>query len=342
MKNNNSLARHIYFEYQSSGKLCGLHCLNSLLQGPIFTIENLSDIALKLDEDEKNILKRQKSVHENVDLDGNFNVQVLAMALNQFGIQIIPVNKNKIDDCLKNKKIEAFIFNSSDHWFSLRKIEGVWYDLNSLHKFPKIISEFYLEAFIIQTLESGFTIFTVHNLIELPDESQYLELMEYQKLFTVQEISKCIEQENNEKNKNKNKEKEKEKVDYFKGKGVSINNDSGKLNNLDDDMDDEMKIAMEMSMSIYLSELDNELPKIPNDEDNNAVNITFCFNDMVFTRRVSPNTKISQIKKFVQYHLKTFRGVSFNEPWTKKDYNNDNKEMGEFGIKLIKLYVQII
>lgn len=336
----NSLARHIYFEYQSSGKLCGLHCLNSLLQGPFITIETLSDIALKLDEEEKNILKRQKSVHENVDLDGNFNVQVLSMALNQFGIQIIPINKNKLEESLKNKNLEAFIFNSSDHWFAIRKIEGIWYDLNSLNKYPKIISEFYLEAFISQTLDSGFTIFTVHNLIELPDESQYLELMEYQKLFTVQEIEKSIEIEQNEKN--KGKKKESEKKDYFKGKGISLNDDYGKLNNLDDDMDEEMKQAMEMSMSIYLSELENELPKRPDEENNSAVNITFCFNDIIFTGRFFPNTKISSIKKYVQYNLKTFRNVSFNEPWTKKDYNNDFKEICEFGIKIIKLYVQIL
>jgi Ataxin-3 len=31
-------------------------------------------------------------------------------------------------------KRQGFICNSSDHWFSLRKIDGVWYNLNSTNK----------------------------------------------------------------------------------------------------------------------------------------------------------------------------------------------------------------
>jgi ataxin-3 len=46
-------------------------------------------------------------------------------------------------------KKQGFICNSSDHWFSLRKIENVWYNLNSTNKrLPEIISDFYLSAFL--------------------------------------------------------------------------------------------------------------------------------------------------------------------------------------------------
>ena len=40
----------IYFEKQSNDRLCGVHCLNSLLQGPYFDAIMLSEIGLKLDQ----------------------------------------------------------------------------------------------------------------------------------------------------------------------------------------------------------------------------------------------------------------------------------------------------
>jgi Ataxin-3 len=40
---------------------------------------------------------------------------------------------------------EGFICNSSAHWFAIRKIENVWYNLNSTNQIgPEIISDFYL------------------------------------------------------------------------------------------------------------------------------------------------------------------------------------------------------
>jgi ataxin-3 len=59
------------------------------------------------------------------------------------------------------KKI-GFICNSSDHWFSLRRIDGVWYNLNSTNKrMPEIISDFYISAFLIAVKSQGYQIFSV-------------------------------------------------------------------------------------------------------------------------------------------------------------------------------------
>jgi hypothetical protein len=46
----------IYFEKQSNDRLCGVHCLNSLLQGPYFDPIMLSEIGLRLDEMENQLL----------------------------------------------------------------------------------------------------------------------------------------------------------------------------------------------------------------------------------------------------------------------------------------------
>ena len=35
----------VYFEKQGNDLMCGLHCINALLQGPIFDEVSMSDIA---------------------------------------------------------------------------------------------------------------------------------------------------------------------------------------------------------------------------------------------------------------------------------------------------------
>lgn len=49
--------KKVYFEKQSNDRLCGVHCLNNLLQGPFFDAVDLSEIALRLDEIESSLIK---------------------------------------------------------------------------------------------------------------------------------------------------------------------------------------------------------------------------------------------------------------------------------------------
>jgi len=42
----------VYHERQDAG-LCGVHCLNTLLQGPYFTEVDLMTLAVELDKNEK-------------------------------------------------------------------------------------------------------------------------------------------------------------------------------------------------------------------------------------------------------------------------------------------------
>jgi len=48
--------RKVYFEKQANDRLCGIHCLNTLMQGPYFDVITLSEIAQSLDELERNLL----------------------------------------------------------------------------------------------------------------------------------------------------------------------------------------------------------------------------------------------------------------------------------------------
>jgi len=55
MNKINFKRKKVYFEKQSNDRLCGVHCLNNLLQGPFFDAISLSEIALRLDDMEKKI-----------------------------------------------------------------------------------------------------------------------------------------------------------------------------------------------------------------------------------------------------------------------------------------------
>ena len=52
----------IYFEKQKNDRLCGLHALNSLIQGPYFDVGQLTEIGLRLNEMERQIMGSQTNV----------------------------------------------------------------------------------------------------------------------------------------------------------------------------------------------------------------------------------------------------------------------------------------
>jgi len=88
--------------------------------------------------------------------------------------------------------LEAFIFNSIDHWFTIRKIDGVWFNLNSTNENPgpQIISEFYLSAFLKGTEDLGYTNFLVKNLYPLTDlnDEIYKDLKFPAKLVKIEDL----------------------------------------------------------------------------------------------------------------------------------------------------------
>jgi len=171
----------IYWELQGSDLMCGVHCLNSLLQGPFFTEVDLAEVAQRLDQKEKELmmeagmenkefLKFMAEESGNVAEEGNYSLQVLVEMLKTLGnIECLHTDQEEVKT--ENRDIsseQAFICNSSTHWFAIRKIRDTWYNLNStnLEPGPEIISSFYLDAFLEATKAAGFSIFVVRG--ELP------------------------------------------------------------------------------------------------------------------------------------------------------------------------------
>lgn len=65
---------YVYWEKQSDDLLCGVHCLNSLLQGPYYSEFELAQVAHEMDHHENALLDQKHFTSHNVDLEGNFSL----------------------------------------------------------------------------------------------------------------------------------------------------------------------------------------------------------------------------------------------------------------------------
>ncbi|XP_062207461.1 putative ataxin-3 homolog [Phragmites australis] len=164
----------LYHEVQE-GKLCAVHCVNTALQGPFFSEFDLAALAADLDQRERQVMLEGGAAtaaagdflaegegSHNVSLGGDFSIQVLQKALEVWDLQVIPLDSPAAGSSLFDPELEAaFICHLQDHWFCIRKVNGEWYNFNSLYPAPEHLSKFYLSAFIDTLKGSGWSIFAV-------------------------------------------------------------------------------------------------------------------------------------------------------------------------------------
>ncbi|KAG9305805.1 hypothetical protein G9A89_001094 [Geosiphon pyriformis] len=183
------LVPYLFWEKQE-GQLCAQHCLNSLLQGELFTAVDLSIIARELDQAEQAALQEgaypgefkidpQNNISQNMDDSGFFSVQVLSHALKVWNLEIVPIGSMECRSVREYPEVEiAYICNLHQHWFTLRKFGGQatrWYNLDSLLKGPEWISETYLGMLITQLENDGYSIFVVKGLLSSSQADVYAE-----------------------------------------------------------------------------------------------------------------------------------------------------------------------
>lgn len=161
--------------------MCAQHCLNSLLQGPYFTPVDLSTLAQKMDDEERQRMAEcgieseeyQKFLQQpsgNMDDSGYFSVQVISSALEVWGLELVPFSSTdeRVKCALSDPcKMRAFICNYKDHWFTIRRLGNQWFNLNSLLSKPELISDTYLSLFLAQLKNEGYSIFVIFG--ELPE-----------------------------------------------------------------------------------------------------------------------------------------------------------------------------
>ncbi|EJD03337.1 Josephin-domain-containing protein [Fomitiporia mediterranea MF3/22] len=156
--------------------LCAQHALNSLLQGNYFTAPDLAAIANSFDMLEHNALESQprQSGSHNMDDTGFFSVQVIDKALDVWGLSLVRWRSEQMRPYqdAPHKQL-AFVLNLEQHWFTLRRFgpaqtsadsdpgEGHWFNLNSSYDRPKWVSRTYLDMFLRQSEEEGYSVFAV-------------------------------------------------------------------------------------------------------------------------------------------------------------------------------------
>lgn len=185
----------VYWEKQGVDKLCGVHALNSLLQGPYFSEFDLAEIAQEVDREESEIYGGSPGVgadskSNNVADDGNFSIQVLSMAMKRMGnleCQSIDSKENRNTDLSKEM---GFICNNQYHWLTIRRIGETFYNLNSTNDLgPQIISDFYLSGLLNSVRQNGYSIFVVRGDFPVGDPAVLkLNSREHSRWLTKAEI----------------------------------------------------------------------------------------------------------------------------------------------------------
>ncbi|KAL3839440.1 hypothetical protein ACJIZ3_024031 [Penstemon smallii] len=157
----------LYHEVQES-KLCAVHCVNTVLQGPFFSEFDLAALASDLDRTERQMMLGSVTgdflpeLSHNVSLDGDFSIQVLQKALEVWDLQVIPLDSPVAEPAQIDPEMEnAFICHLQDHWFCIRKVNGEWYNFDSLYAAPEHLSKFYLSAYLDSLKGFGWSIFLV-------------------------------------------------------------------------------------------------------------------------------------------------------------------------------------
>lgn len=175
----------VYHEKQAS-LLCGQHCLNNLLQSSLFTPGDLAEIAQQLDlrereymleagDDTPDALKYLAQESQNVDDSGNFSIEVLKMALHSFNIDLTPWYPAKREGYSTDDPCQeiGFIVNHASHWFTIRKISGTWWNLNSFQDRPEKISNFFLSAFLSQLVSDGYYVYIARGFVNDDNTEQF-------------------------------------------------------------------------------------------------------------------------------------------------------------------------
>ncbi|KIY96965.1 Ataxin-3 [Monoraphidium neglectum] len=145
--------------------LCGVHCVNALLQGHYFSELDLAAIAQELDRLEAEVLGGEglgEGEHGNLDDSGMFSSQVLSKALELWQLQIVPYKSQAI------REQAGFDPVNEEHWYTLRRVEGAWWNLNSLLPAPEPLSDFYLAAYLDSLVDQGYSIFVVRGKLPAP------------------------------------------------------------------------------------------------------------------------------------------------------------------------------
>jgi len=153
----------VYHEQQEA-RWCAKHCLNNCFQGPIFDksickriAEEIAAKENKLYEGEENP-ERPSNSYENhhYSQNGDLSIEVLTEICSRYGGELEYFNSERSRKEWANKKFYSMIFNREDHWWAVRKIGGMFVNLDSMLGVPSIILDIELYMEKIKTVRSAY------------------------------------------------------------------------------------------------------------------------------------------------------------------------------------------
>ncbi|KAH7648215.1 N-terminal machado-Joseph disease like domain [Cryptosporidium bovis] len=161
----------VYWEKQGNDRMCALHCINSILQGPHVDEFRLSKIAHEIDELESKLLEEAKNsrtgktASQNVSDDGFFSIMVLQECLQRMGYSCVPAANPEVQDFIFYPTSSCgYIINSSEHWTSIRCVKGKWFSLDSLKPGPIILDYQVVSEELQRFIFSGKSVFVVQRI----------------------------------------------------------------------------------------------------------------------------------------------------------------------------------
>ncbi|CAL2046934.1 unnamed protein product [Caenorhabditis brenneri] len=176
---SNDPINSIFFEHQQAA-LCAQHALNMLLQDSLFTYENLRDLARQMDQLEHDILGNNANAvgrSENMNDSGYFSIQVIVKALEAFDLRLTNIEHPSMAEFKQDPLIaRAYICNLREHWFVLRKFGDQWFELNSINRGPRLLSNTYVTEFMHQLSAEGYSIFVVQGILPNSEADNLISL----------------------------------------------------------------------------------------------------------------------------------------------------------------------
>lgn len=165
----------VYHERQL-GALCGVHCVNNVLQGPRFGPGDLAEIGVRLDRKERKLLNGSEIDNENFDGGadgGNFSIQVLRIALARAGVKLLPAEHPDAHELMANpaRLVDGFVVQRRDHWYTMRAVGACWWDLDSLLPQPRPLEESRLAPRLGRLISGGHSVFLVVGRLPEPIHS---------------------------------------------------------------------------------------------------------------------------------------------------------------------------
>jgi len=116
----------------------------------------------------RDFIRRVAEGSGNVDLSGNFSIEVLRSALlSRYELTLTNVRHEGVRE-MEITDLDGFICHREDHWFAIRKINKRFWNLNSTEERPELISHFRLAAELEALQTSGYSVFCVVEVGRLP------------------------------------------------------------------------------------------------------------------------------------------------------------------------------